>query len=158
MVEDKPTEIERKWLVTTLPELEGVVADELLQGYIAISADGTEVRLRRKGNKFFQTVKTDGTLVRSEFEIELSQEQFDQLWATTEGRRIEKTRYVIPQREIKIEIDVYKGQLSGLLIAEVEFTSTAESALFASPAWFGREVTDDGRYKNKRLATEGRPN
>lgn len=156
-VQRTPCEIERKWLVGDLPNLGGLTNEDLVQGYIAVAVDGTEVRLRRKGSKFFQTVKTEGNLVRNEFEIELLGSQFDHLWPATEGRRIEKTRYVLHQQSVKVEIDVYKGRLSGLLIAEVEFPSTMSSTLFTPPDWFGREVTDDSRYKNKNLATKGLP-
>ena len=30
-------------------------------------------------------------------------------------------------------------------------------SIFAAPPWFDREVTDDPRYKNQRLACEGAP-
>lgn len=150
-------EIERKWLLHSLPDLTGLTGEKLIQGYIAIAVDGTEVRIRQKGNKYFQTVKTEGDVVRNEFEIELSKAQYDQLWPSTEGRRIEKIRYELQQDAFNIEIDVYKGGHSGLLIAEVEFPSVKASDLFSSPEWFGPEVTGDKGYKNKNLATKGLP-
>jgi len=39
----------------------------------------------------------------------------------------------------------------------VEFDSAAAAAAFSPPAWLGRDVTDDSRYKNKRLAVDGLP-
>src|SRR5437762_11520286 len=97
-------EIERKWLLHSLPDLTGLIGEKLIQRYIAIAADGTEVRIRQKGNKYFQTVKTEGDVVRNEYEIELSKGQYDQLWPSTEGRRIEKIRYYLQQDDFKIEI------------------------------------------------------
>src|SRR5437879_4745223 len=41
------TEIERKFLVRELPDLDDVKKQEILQGYISVDGDGTEVRLRR---------------------------------------------------------------------------------------------------------------
>ncbi len=148
-------EIERKWLLHSLPDLTGFTGEKLIQGYIAIAVDGTEVRLRQKGNKYFQTVKTEGDVIRNEFEIELSKAQYDRLWPATEGRRLEKIRYELQQDTFIIEIDVYKGEHAGLLVAEVEFPSTNTSDLFSPPEWFGLEVTSDKRYKNKNLATKG---
>jgi CYTH domain-containing protein len=55
------------------------------------------------------------------------------------------------------DVDVYGGDLSGLRIAEVEFSSEAEAAAFQPPAWFGREVTGRGEWSNAALAREGRP-
>jgi CYTH domain-containing protein len=54
-------------------------------------------------------------------------------------------------------LDVYKSGLDGLLTAEVEFSSVRESASFEPPEWFGADVTDDDRFKNKNLAVNGIP-
>jgi adenylate cyclase len=56
---------------------------------------------------------------------------------------------------VTIELDVYHGQLEGLITAEIEFASAEAAAAFRPPAWLGREITDDPGYKNKRLATHG---
>jgi CYTH domain-containing protein len=148
----RPIEVERKWLVQDLPDISGHEGKEVIQGYLAIAADGTEVRIRQVGEMFFQTVKSDGGLVRSEFEVELSKDQFETLWPATAGRRLEKTRYALEWVGKRVEVDVYQGSLAGLIVAEVEFTSASESAGFTPPSWFGREVTDDPHYKNVNLA------
>ncbi len=151
-------EIERKFLVKGLPPgLENFAAHEIVQGYIVISDDGTEVRLRKKGEKYYQTVKTGEGLKRGESEIELAGEQFESLWPLTEGKRVGKTRYEISHGDNLIELDVYSGALKGLLVVEVEFPSEEESAGFNPPSWFGKEVTEDPRYKNKNLALHGIP-
>jgi adenylate cyclase len=152
-------EIERKFLVDVLPE--GLDADQgvpIAQGYLAAGDDGSEVRLRRAGERLLLTAKRGTGMVRAEQEVELSVDQFEALWAATEGRRLLKTRHGIPAGERLIELDVYGGTLSGLLIAEVEFTSVEAARAFVPPPWFGREVTDDDRYKNRRLAVGGLPN
>jgi CYTH domain-containing protein len=150
-------EVERKWLVRDPPSLAKHEGKEVRQGYIAIAADGTEVRLRQTDGKFFQTVKSEGGLVRDEIEIELTQDQFGALWRATAGRRLRKTRYTLPWEGEKIEIDVYHDSLAGLVVAEVEFTSASASARYTPPLWFGTEVTEDRRYKNASLALHGRP-
>jgi len=151
-------EIERKFLVAALPEnLEQYPNKKIIQGYIAITPDGTEVRLRKKGKKYFQTVKSGSGKIRGEYEIEITEEQFNSLWPTTEGKRVEKTRYEIPFDQGIIELDVYHGNLEGLLTAEVEFKSKEDSEKFASPEWFRKEVTEDKKYKNQNLALHGIP-
>jgi len=150
-------EVERKWLVHTPPDLPAHQGTEVIQGYIVLAEDGTEVRLRRIGEQCFQTVKSAGGLVRGELEVELTQEQFEALWPATTGRRLAKTRYRVPWAGTHIEIDVYSGSLAGLVVAEVEFPSAGESGQFTAPPWCGTEVTEDEAYKNVNLALHGKP-
>jgi CYTH domain-containing protein len=56
-----------------------------------------------------------------------------------------------------IELDVYEGALSGLMVAEVEFDDPWGATAYVAPYWFGPEVTDDPAYKNQRLAVDGLP-
>ena len=152
------TEIERKFLVALPPEdLEAHPAKPILQGYVAIGTEGTEVRLRRKGERYFETVKSGRGLERAESEIELTREQFNDLWPAVGDRQVEKTRYLIPLGDLTVELDVYAGRLSGLVTAEVEFASVAASSAFEPPLWLGVEVTEDERYKNRNLALRGLP-
>jgi adenylate cyclase len=155
-MQQRPVEVERKWLVRDLPDLSEHGGQEVIQGYIAIAAYGTEVRLRQTDGKFFQTVKSEGGLVRGEIEVELSKDQFKTLWPTTAGRRLKKIRYAMSWDGKQVEVDIYQGALAGLIVAEVEFTSPHESGHFAPPSWFGREVTEDEHYKNAHLALHGR--
>ena len=156
-MQQHPVEVERKWLVQDLPDISGHKSEEVIQGYIALAADGTEVRLRQTDGKFFQTVKSEGGLVRDEIEIELTKDQFEALWGATAGRRLKKTRYTLPWEGKKVEIDVYHGSLAELIIAEVEFTSASASTRFVPPPWLSTEVTEDKHYKNVNLALHGRP-
>ena len=152
-------EIERKFLVPDIPQgLNRSRATRIEQGYIAIAGDGTEVRVRRRDGETLLTVKGGSGRSRTEEEIEIDAERFERLWPLTDGRRLEKTRYVIPTGPgTEIELDVYYGPLSGLLVAEVEFESEDAAEAFEPPHWFGAEVTDDARFKNQRLASEGAP-
>jgi adenylate cyclase len=149
-------EVERKFLVPASPELDGTESDEIDQGYLAIGEDG-EVRLRRKGERLFLTAKRGTGLSREEAEVEVDREAFDRLWPLTEGRRLHKRRHVIPHGEFSIELDVYAGDLQGLIVAEIEFPSEDEAKGFDPPDWLGEEVTGDARYLNETLATHGIP-
>jgi adenylate cyclase len=149
-------EVERKFLVRDPPDLDGTEADEIEQGYLATGSDG-EVRLRHKGDKRLLTAKRGSGLSRDEAEVELDRGTFERLWPLTEGRRLHKRRHVIPHGDLKIEVDVYEGDLEGLVVAEVEFGSEEEARGFEPPEWIGEEVTGDDRYLNETLATQGRP-
>jgi CYTH domain-containing protein len=152
-------EIERKFLVDRLPgDLDRYPSTRLEQGYVAIDPSGVEVRIRRRGGRCTLTVKGGRGLARAEEELELEPSSFERLWPLTEGRRIEKTRYVIPAgEELTIELDVYHGPLAGLVTAEVEFASAEAAERFTPPEWFGLEVTEADEYKNRRLAIDGLP-
>ena len=149
-------EVERKFLVAEPPDLDGSESDEIEQGYLAVGADG-EVRLRRKGEKLLLTAKRGSGISRDEAEVELDPAAFEGLWPLTEGRRLQKRRYVIPHGELKIELDVYEGDLAGLVVAEIEFDSEDEARAFRPPGWIGEEVTGEERYLNETLATKGAP-
>ena len=152
-------EIERKFLVADPPpDLERHPRSHLQQGYLAVDPVGIEVRIRRRDEQTTLTIKGGRGRARAEEEMEISRERFARLWDLTAGRRVEKTRYEIPaDGGLTIELDVYHGPLEGLLTAEVEFGSEAQADTFSAPDWFGRDVTGDDAYKNRRLAVDGRP-
>jgi CYTH domain-containing protein/CHAD domain-containing protein len=150
------SEIERKFLLEGLPEgLAGRPGEAISQGYLT-DGESAEVRLRRAGERTLMTVKTGSGEVREQVEIELAPALWDSLWPLTEGRRIAKTRLRQPlEAGLTAEVDVYEGELSGLVVAEVEFESTAASRGFEPPAWLGEEVTGDPAYSNRALASDG---
>jgi adenylate cyclase len=152
-------EIERKFLVTGPPNLEDTDRVELEQGYLALADEdgGAEVRLRRKDDELLLTVKAGTGRTRVEEEIALEREPFESLWPLTAGRRVAKTRHLIPYGELEIEVDVYAGEIEGLIVAEVEFPDEAKADAFETPGWFGEEVTGNKDYLNETLATEGLP-
>ncbi len=152
------TEIERRFLVASLPDLSGAEALTVRQGYLTTLTDSTELRLRQMGSRFYLTQKGGAGLVRSEREAEISEGQFAIFWPATEGRRVEKTRWRGSLADgVIFEFDQFEGALSGLQLVEVEFASTTGAEAFVPPAWFGGEITEDPRYGNKWMAEHGLP-
>jgi adenylate cyclase len=150
-------EIERKFLVARAPE-PLPPGDRLEQGYLALAPDGTEVRIRRRAGRSTLTVQSGPAHVRVEEELEIDDRRFEALWPLTEGRRIAKTRHLVPLGDdLTAELDVYAEGLDGLLVAEVEFDSIEASERFDPPGWLERDVTDDPAYSNRTLAERGRP-
>ena len=152
------SEIERKFLVSSAPAWLGECPSARIeQGYLAITAE-TELRLRRAGAELTLTAKRGHGEVREEIEVLLDPGQFSALWPLSAERRLTKVRHVVPLGDaLRAEVDVYTGELEGLVTAEVEFESEARSRWFRPPAWFGEELTGDGRYSNQSLATAGAP-
>jgi adenylate cyclase len=71
---------------------------------------------------------------------------------------VEKRRYLVPAGDrLSIELDVYTGELDGLVTAEIEFDSEGQAEAFEPPPWIGSDVTGDAGYSNQSLAAHGRP-
>ncbi|MFA7252756.1 MAG: class IV adenylate cyclase [Candidatus Paceibacterota bacterium] len=156
---ETPQEIERKFQVRKLPDnLESFLSKSIKQGYVSIADDGTEVRVRQKGDKYYRTTKRGSGVVRPETEEEISQADFDKDWQMVGDRVIEKTRYEIPLTNGNLaEFDVYGGKLQGLMVVEVEFADENKANEFVAPDWFGEDVSNDPNYKNASLAVNGNP-
>jgi CYTH domain-containing protein/CHAD domain-containing protein len=151
-------ERERKFLVDDVPDdLVASTAVAFRQGYLA-SGPYRSVRVRDAGSEGCTlTVKVGGGAERTELDLPIQRGEFDAAWPHTEGQRLEKTRQRIPYGGHVIELDVFGGDLDGLVLAEVEFDSVAAMESFEPPTWFGRDVTDDDGYTNASLALHGRP-
>ena len=147
-----PEEIERKFLIDrdklVLPD-RGV---EIQQGYLPLAeASKTVVRVRIKGDKGLITVKGENVgAARPEYEYEIPIEDAREMLSTLCQRPIiEKTRYEILVGGHLWEVDLFRGDNDGLMIAEVELSHVDET--FERPGWVTSEVTDDARYYNANL-------
>ncbi len=142
-------EIERKFLVGQLPDLEGVEHSEIVQGYISFSP---EIRVRKLDDKYYRTEKGEGMIMREEIETEIDKETAEKMFDEVKTNLIEKTRYYIPYNKYTIELDIYKGIFKGLVVAEVEFESIDEANSFTPPAWLLEDISEKREYRNKILA------
>ena len=148
-------ERERRFLVPEVPS-ELPVPYRIVQGYL--TTNPAAVRVRRRDDDYFLTIKTGSGLARHEIERQLAADEFEALWAVADSLRIEKRRYVLALSSgHTAELDLFDGDLAGRRIVEVEFDDDDSAEAFVPPDWFGREVTDDGRYTNAALATNGWP-
>lgn len=142
-------EIERKFTIKELPDLSSYQYKKLTQAYLNTNP---VIRIRREDDEYFLTYKGKGLLVREEYNLPLNQESFEHLLSKADGLVISKTRYLIPYETYTIELDVFKGDLAPLIMAEVEFESEEEAHSFTPPAWFDQDVTQDKRYHNSNLS------
>ncbi len=156
-------EIERKFLLHGIPPtMRFAHREPIRQGYLALDGD-TEVRIRITPTGGVLTIKAGRGGVRVEEELPLQSRQAEALWELTEGRRVQKSRRRVRlpggdgRADLVAEVDEYSGALDGLVVAEVEFADEASSAGFQAPDWFARELTDDWRYANRSLASDGMP-
>lgn len=143
-------EIERKFLVKEMPNLLMFSNSQIVQGYISFSP---EIRIRNNGNKYYLTCKSDGGLVRKESETEVDKYTFESLKMLIKENLISKRRYKIPlENGLVAELDIYQDSLHGLSTVEIEFKDVETAKMFVIPDWFGEEITNDLKYKNKNLA------
>lgn len=149
----KMLEIERKFLVLNHDFMNLAVAkNRIVQGYLNSNPERT-VRIRIKGEKGFLTIKGKGNesgTTRMEWETEIPLAEAEKLLALCENGVIDKTRYEIPSGKHTYEVDVFIGENTDLIVAEIELDSENES--FEKPHWLGQEVTGDERYYNAYLS------
>lgn len=153
-------EIERKYLIKNLPsDLEDYPFKEISQTYLSQPGVPPTIRVRQWGDSFCMTVKShqEDSIACHEVEFEIKKEYYDQLCLMSPHRLIQKRRYFIPWQEREIELDIFKGKLEGLILAEIEFESLKASESSPTPSWFGEEVTQDFRYSNNTLSSKGIP-
>ncbi len=142
------TEIERKFLVTDESWRNAVSKKSFFrQGYLTRS-DGASVRVRVADGKADLNIKSMTLgISRHEFEYEIpladAKEMLDKLCL---GPKIEKVRYFVEHLGHTWEVDVFEGDNTGLIVAEIELN--AENEVFEKPPWAGDEVSDDERYYN----------
>ncbi len=144
-------EIERKFLINGDFKQDAYAYEEVVQGYLSSVAERT-VRIRIKGDKAYITIKGIGNesgVSRYEWEKEISVTDAHELIKLCEPGIIDKVRYYIKNGEYIFEVDEFRGDNEGLVIAEIELKD--ESGEFSRPAWLGEEVTGDKTYYNASL-------
>lgn len=148
-------EIERKFLVLNDDfKTQATSQNRIVQGYLNSNPERT-VRVRIKGGKGFLTIKGKGNesgTTRMEWEKEIPVTDAELLLSICEKGIIDKIRYEILVENHTYEVDVFAGENNGLIIAEIELISEAET--FKRPTWLGNEVTGEERYYNAYLSNK----
>ncbi len=144
-------EIEKKFLVKGDFKDISEGAIRITQGYLSSVPERT-VRVRIKGDKGVLTVKGIGDesgMARFEWEKEIGVDEAKELLRICEPGVIDKTRYHVRAGDHIYEVDEFYGDNEGLVIAEVELQTAADT--FEKPAWLGEEVTGEVKYYNSML-------
>lgn len=150
-------EIERKFLVAG-PEWRSFVEAEIrIRQFYLGSNQGRSVRMRISDGEVATLTLKFGSRgrERDEFEYPVPLSDAEEMQDFAIGRVIEKTRHHVSHRGRLYEIDVFGGELSGLVIAELETPEDVPDSEL--PAWLGQEVTGDPRYYNASLALSDVP-
>lgn len=151
-------EIERKFKVTKIPNnIENCEKNEIEQGYLCIKPT---VRIRKSDNEYTLNYKWKNkdiieqkAIQNIEYEMPLTKENYEHLFQKVDNYMIIKTRYKVPiNNKLMAEIDIFHGNLEGLILAEVEFPNVESSEEFVKPDWLGEDISFDKRYDNTFLS------
>lgn len=149
-------ELEKTYLAKYLPEnISNYEIKEIIDIYIPKAAEVPKLRIRQNGNTFEITKKTlrnenDGSS-QIEQTIELSQEEFEVL-SKVESKKVHKIRYYMPYKDLTAEIDVFEGELKGLVLVEFEFNSRQSYEQFEMPEFCLADVTQEIFISGKKLS------
>jgi adenylate cyclase len=150
-------EVERKFLVSGAQWRNLVEADIRIRQFYLAAAPGRTVRVRISDGVSAKLTLKFGTAARErdEFEYPIPLAEAEEMLAFALGRVIEKTRHHVRHRGYLYEVDVFGGQLAGLVVAELETPEDVSDEKL--PDWLGREVTGESRFYNASLALGGIP-
>jgi len=140
-------EIELTYLARALPP--GILSaprKEMLDIYIPASAEHPDLRIRRVGEKCEITkkrpIKDGDASHQMENTIPLTKEEYEEM-SQLKGKRTRKTRYYYEEGGARYEVDVFRDDLAGLVLVDIEFDSLEKKKSFHPPAWCLAEVTQE---------------
>ena len=139
-------ELERTFLAKYLPDdLDKFSAKEICDVYVENKSQRLHLRLRKSDDKYEITRKervNDDVSRHIETSIGLEKEEFDQLRKFAE-KALCKRRYDYFIGDIKFEIDIFRGDLEGLVLVDVEFNNNEAKNSFNAPDFCLADVTKE---------------
>lgn len=146
-------ERERTFLVKTLPSLEGCPKKEIFDLYIPASVVHPNLRIRKEGERAVITKKQtlDSASIHQETTIPLTSDEAKVVFSL-EGKVLKKIRYFLQWEGRIAHLDVFLGELKGLVLVDVEFESEKEMSAFAMPDFCLADVTKEVALAGGMLA------
>lgn len=118
---------------------------EVIDIYIPVDAKHPTLRIRKNGNKYEITKKepvADDPTTQLEETTTLRESEYDVL-SKVPGKKVHKIRYFYPVNGRTAEIDVFQGDLKGLILISFEFDTEEEKQAFVKPDFCGEYVTTE---------------
>jgi CYTH domain-containing protein len=150
-------EWERRFLLARFPGEANVARVRQITDYYL---ENTSLRLREQSEeksetvyKLTQKLEEETGIARQDLvtTIYVTRAEFSVL-TQLPAKILKKTRFSIST----FGIDVFEGELSGLVLAEAEFSSDTEASALALPSFVVREVTHDHRFTGGSLVRASR--
>ena len=145
-------EIERKFLVCG-NDWRGLATGQfgIRQAYLATEGKvSLRVRIKDNSSATLTLKSRPHALRRLELEYPAPVLEAEALVQLRVGSVVEKVRHTVPWGDLRWEIDVFSGENTGLIIAEIELRN--EHQPFELPDWIGAEITGKPRFYNSSLA------
>ncbi|WP_262691270.1 CYTH domain-containing protein [Kordiimonas aestuarii] len=143
-------EIERKFLVDKTRLKLPRKFKSVEQGYL-MRAESRSLRVRKIDGDYILTLKIGKGARRVEIERPLGKAEGVALISKVLDPLIVKKRYAVKCDGHVWDVDVFKGENKGLVLAEIELEDEDEA--FTRPDWVTREVTGDRLFQNSTLAS-----
>jgi CYTH domain-containing protein len=152
------TELHRLFLIDKLPEPLNLASShlQLFDNYI----ENTRIRIRSIRDPYSNTwtrmlqqrfsISEDDLAVGKVAEIHLNAQEYE-VFERFEGHEIRKNRYFHDFSNTPFIFDVYLGDLRGLNMARVEFSTREQLENFESPPFAIFEVTNDPFFAGENL-------
>jgi CYTH domain-containing protein len=141
-------EIERKFLVSNDEWRQLTVRSMKLRDGLIGAYKSRMVRVRIAGDDI-ATVAIKGPrigIAQAEFEYEIPIADAERMLSTMrQDDTLEKERFFVEDTGGTWHVDVYKGILKGVVIAEIELKDESQELIL--PRWIGKEVTGDPFFK-----------
>jgi adenylate cyclase len=150
-------EIERKFLVKNLPNLENL-KPTYYERYFLFRSEKVENRIQKKWEKYeferwekyeFERKEKQDNLEAHKQKFEISREEFERLKSFS-NEAIIREAYLISQNP-EISLKIYHWKFEGFKRIEIEFPSKQEALDFVPYDWFGAEITDLLCWKDSKL-------
>lgn len=143
-------ENERRFLVRHAPDLAGLgyrlIEDLYLEGRLRLRRI-TSSATGAVEHKLCKKYGGDDPVSAPITNLYLSAEEYAAL-AGLPGRAVRKRRYSVDD----VSLDVFEGQLAGLMLCEAEDATRDAAVARVFPGWVDREVTADSRFTGGVLA------
>jgi len=140
-------EFEKTYLAKYIPvDLNNYPSKTITDRYIPVDSNHPVLRLRNSGGKFTLTKKypvRDGDASSQIEETIILSEKEARVLEKIEAKAVSKTRFYYNYCDNPLEIDVFKEELSGLIMIDAEFNSEEEKNKSKMPEFCLVDVTQE---------------
>lgn len=149
-------ELEYTYLAKEIPKgLADCPSKLIVDIYYPEALEHPLLRLRQRGDIYEMTKKENASGTDSSYKLEhtitLDRDEFEAL-SKAPGRRVAKRRYYYEYKGLTAEIDVFEGDLKGLVEVDFEFAAREDQLAFKMPDFCLADVTQEAFAAGGMLA------